>query len=654
MKFFARISAIVGFELIFIGQTLAQAPQVVAVFPAGGLRGTRVDVKLEGSALAGTKEILVSGSGIKAKLLKVEPDGNSGMISLDIASDASPGPYELRALTPRGVSAPVYLWTGIAPEINETEPNDQFPKAMKLPTTPVTVNGRMDAPEDVDWYEFNVAPRETFVIDIVANRIYSPMDAALELHDAAGHLIAEASEGFDRDPKIVYTSKMGGVYRLQVRDTLYRGGKNFVYRLTIGKLPIITKMAKPIAKRGEALSSAIDGFNLGTTKSVSLDSNQISKLGSSAWEYIQTSEGPAIPERVSIVDGNIVDPNPGGATSIIALGGPAVTYGCFVKAKQIDSIKLSSQAGRVVTVKVVAKSIGSRAMPYCRLTDPSGKELLNTEDQIGNDVTINFNAPVTGIYNLEVSTVDGKSGPEYAYVVLVQPLGIPDYKLTVTPDLFQIGKGQTVGMTFNVERIGGFAGPVDIRVTGLPKGVSSSPLVIAGNLSAGTLTLTSTVDAPLDSSRIMVFGEGSVAPGTTIRKEIVVVTQLPRPGEGVIVPRSVAFLGVTTNASVPRLYLVPETLTVSVKAGASVSVKLNVVRKSGDAAALPAITLSAAGQSNGLSVEAPAIPEKVNEVTLKFTASGDSKPGTQYLILTGTLGKETFIAPGIQVVVTPK
>ncbi len=318
MKFVSSICAVIGVELFAATLAIAQAPQVAAVFPAGGMRGTRTDVKIEGSALVGLRDVFVSGTGIKAKISKVEADGNSATISLDIASDASPGPYELRVISPRGISGPSYLWAGITPEINEVEPNDQLLKAMKLPQTPITVNGRVHASEDVDWYEFTAAAGETFVIDIVANRIFSPMDAALELRDASGHIIAEASEGYDRDPKIVYTSTKGGIYRLQVRDTLYRGSRNYVYRLTIGKLPIIASLVRSIAKRGEPLSSSVEGFNLGSTRTVSLDAKMVDGKGDVAWKYFQTSEGTALAERVALVDGSIVDTTTPGASSVLS------------------------------------------------------------------------------------------------------------------------------------------------------------------------------------------------------------------------------------------------------------------------------------------------------------------------------------------------
>ena len=224
----------------------------------------------------------------------------------------------------------------------------------------------------------------------------------------------------------------------------------------------------------------------------------------------------------------------------------------------------------------------------------------------------------------------------------------------MTPDLYQIGKGQTLTLTVNVGRIGGFSGAIDVAVSGLPKGVTASKLTIPANSNTGIVTLTSSIDAPLDSSAIVVTGEGHIDPSVTIKKIADVVSQLPRPGEGVAVARTVAFAGVTTNASVPLFNLVPETLTVTVKAGSSVSIKLKVDRKPGDAGALPAIVLAAAGQANGLTVEAPQIPEKATETVLKFNAAANATLGPQYLILTGTLAKETQIAPAIHVIVVPK
>jgi hypothetical protein len=88
----------------------AQAPSINAVWPPGGMRGSKVTARIEGGNLAGFQSMLVSGVGVKATA--AAGDGGQVPVTLEIAPDAGPGPYEVRVTTAKGVSNPAYLWVG--------------------------------------------------------------------------------------------------------------------------------------------------------------------------------------------------------------------------------------------------------------------------------------------------------------------------------------------------------------------------------------------------------------------------------------------------------------------------------------------------------------------------------------------------------------
>ena len=65
----------------------------------------------------------------------------------------------------------------------------------------------------------------------------------LTLYDADGKEVAYDDDyRFKPDPTIFYEVPRDGEYVFAIRDSLYRGREDFVYRITIGELPFITSI----------------------------------------------------------------------------------------------------------------------------------------------------------------------------------------------------------------------------------------------------------------------------------------------------------------------------------------------------------------------------------------------------------------------------
>src|SRR5262249_35115318 len=149
-----------------------------------------------------------------------------------------------------------------------------------------------------------------------------PIDSFVELRDSIGRLLATGTEGYDRDPQVIYTFKKPGTYRIQVRDTLYRGGQGYVYRMTVGKIPAVTSIFPPGGRRGEKLEAAITGANLGNTSTLSVDiPAELSNYN--PWYIMpQTTNGPALPIAIygdPFPQVSRTSPNTAGAPLIVSL-----------------------------------------------------------------------------------------------------------------------------------------------------------------------------------------------------------------------------------------------------------------------------------------------------------------------------------------------
>lgn len=186
-----------------------ELPYVDGLFPLGAQRGQTVEVALRGRNLDG-----------------------ADTLRLKIAADAPLGPQDVRATTAKGRSNALRFEIGEAPEFLEAEPNDTVEQA-NVVALPVTINGRVGAPNDVDTFKFKVEAGRTHVFEVVAQRFGSPLDALLTLLKANGEVLQRNDDAAGADARIEQHFDQAGEYLIRLRDLLQRGGEAFAYRLTV-------------------------------------------------------------------------------------------------------------------------------------------------------------------------------------------------------------------------------------------------------------------------------------------------------------------------------------------------------------------------------------------------------------------------------------
>jgi len=120
-------------------------------------------------------------------------------------------------------------------EENENEPNDT-PETAQDVGAPVVINGRIDRPDDVDYFKFSGL--STVVAEVFARRMYSPLDSVVRLTDSQGKVLAHNDDYEDKawplithhaDSRLLTTTK--GANCISIGDAQGRGGPDFAYRL---------------------------------------------------------------------------------------------------------------------------------------------------------------------------------------------------------------------------------------------------------------------------------------------------------------------------------------------------------------------------------------------------------------------------------------
>ena len=259
----------------------APLPLLTFVFPAGGRRGTTVQTVATGADLGGdaaATSVWVSGKGVTGKVLAFK-DPTHANLELTIAPDAALTEREIRLITAGGVSNRFRFYVGDIPEINELEPNSEKTQPQVLPALPVVVNGQI-TDTDRDYFRFHARAGQKLLLSVlgraivpfIANAVPGWFDPCLTVYDASGEQIAYADDFRIRpDPVMFLEVPKDGDYTVELRDIIFRGRPDFIYRLTIGELPFVTDIFPLGGQAGTTAHLQLHGYNLAkTTRDINL------------------------------------------------------------------------------------------------------------------------------------------------------------------------------------------------------------------------------------------------------------------------------------------------------------------------------------------------------------------------------------------------
>ena len=195
---------------------------------------------------------------------------------LSISPDASIGLREVRIVGKNGTSTAWPFEVSRTDETLETESNN-LPEAATVIQLPRIINGAINPGGDEDYYVFEGVEGERCVFSVKAYRLNNVsqqfFNPTLSLFDATGTELARNNGFYSLDALIDYTLPADGIYLLRLRDLLYRGNPDAVYRLTCGVIPYNTYLFPPAGKIDEVIQAKIGGENLPETEwQVELDS----------------------------------------------------------------------------------------------------------------------------------------------------------------------------------------------------------------------------------------------------------------------------------------------------------------------------------------------------------------------------------------------
>jgi hypothetical protein len=468
---------------------------------------------------------------IREQMAKNPPNRNAtpaiaevATLKVTIDAEAAPGDREIRAGTATALSNPLKFRVGQLAEFSKPpaqapnpeadrfrersgKPTNAVPSKAGLRVTPPTVINGQIMPGVVDRYRFFARHGQSFVIaasareliPYIADAVPGWFQAALTLYDSKGREVAYNDDfRFRTDPVLLCKIPADGEYLLEVKDAIYRGREDFVYRLTLGELPFVTGIYPLGGPAGRTTEIEVTGWNLPVNQAV-FDARDcadgIQRLIVSDGTNMAGTAAFAVDTLPDASERDSNDAPPG--AQLIEL--PLIINGRIEKPGDVDVFRFSGRAGETVVAEVMARRLDSPLDGVLQLTDAAGKQIAFNDDNEDKGSGLNTHhadpriavmLPADGDYFLRLGDTQGKGGLEYAYRLRISAPR-PDFALRLVPSAINL-RGASATVTVYALRRDGFTNEIVLALKDAPPGFTLS----GGKIPAGQEQVKATLAGP--------------------------------------------------------------------------------------------------------------------------------------------------------------
>jgi hypothetical protein len=449
---------------------------------------------------------------------------------------------------------------------------------------------------------------------------------------------------FDPDPALLYEVPADGIYELVVRDAIYRGRDDFVYRIAVGELPFVTQVFPLGARVGSTATLTVQGWNLPPT-SLPLDT----KPASGPIRHGVVGETQGYGNDVRYIVDDWPETREVESDQAQSVPFPQTINGRIDQPGDVDRFRFAGRAGQSIVAEVLARRLNSPLDSALRLLDANGKEIAFNDDykdrEMGlvthqADSQIEAKLPRDGTYELVLSDAQHQGGEAYAYRLRIRPAQ-PDFALRLVPSALNVAGGQAVTCTLHVLRKEGFTGEVTAALVDAPPGFTLSNAKIPADQDKVELKLSVPRGTPRQVLAIHMEGHASIA-GSDVRHPVV-------PAEDMmqaflwrfLVPRDELLVAISGSRPVPTVWrpIVPgvqvsDSAPVRVPLGGTARVRITAPPTlAGSGTELSAVRFQIANRPRGITLRETVVDASGVSLTLAADRNIAYEGDTAYVIV---------------------
>lgn len=552
----------------------AQAPMPVArltlVQPSGGRIGTSFDVAVQGSELDDATNLLFSAVGVSARW----KSGTTFAVSID--SNAVPALVDVRVAGRFGVSNPRRFELTDLPSVMVPSTNTQVAAAFSLPLD-TTVQGHASA-NARDYFTVPLRKGQHITLRVLGRELDSKIEPVLSVLDTAGRELDRA-----RRPQLEIDAPADGAYTVVLHDALFRGGDDYLYRLTAATGPSVEFALPMVLKAGVTNRVTLFGRNLVGGKpgsALGADGRPLDELvvdvvaprggddavallrrGGAVLETFSWSHRATNGRSAPLVFG--LSPHPvfaiptSGTNTVVPVSPPAEVSGRFPGRRGLAGASFAAKKGEAFWIEVQADRLGLHADPSAivqRLGDAKDAdgnaawsdvmEVPELDGNIGDrdfntatrDCGGRFEAPADGLFRVVVKDLFHLASPasQQFFNLVIRPLA-PDFRLVAVPPQppkpkddnrevhpvnAVVRRGGTVAVKILAFRRDGFSGDIELAAVNLPKAIRSATGRIHAGQNTGLLLVTAADEATSWSGWLQVVGRARIGDAEVERRAL--------------------------------------------------------------------------------------------------------------------------------------
>jgi hypothetical protein len=470
-------------------------------------------------------------------------------LQITVAPDAAPGKRELRLKTPLGMSNPLVFCIGRLPEVRENFPKTGADDAVTKFSLPAVLNGQLIPgsvgdfrmqirqqqsylPGDVDRFRFaahkgqhlvaTVSARE--LIPYLADAVPGWIQAVIALYDSSGIELAYKDDSyFNPDPVLYYEIPADGDYTIEIRDALYRGRDDFVYRVTIGEISFLTSIFPLGGRAGKRIKVETAGWNL-PERGAAIDARDKSGIYP-FWVGAGALQSNSKPFMVGDQPGRLeAEPNDS-VKQAQRIKLPIIVDGRINRPGDVDVFRFKGRAGDQIVAEVYARRLESPLDSIIKLFDEKGRRLAFNDDCEDKgfglethhaDSYLTGTLPAKGDYYVSLEGAQNEGGPEYGYRLRIGAPQ-PDFDLRVTPSSVSAIVGPVAPMAVYALRKDGFSGEIQLSLKNAPKGFILHGGLIPAGQDKLPITLTIPPEAGKEPVKIILEGKANIQGREVVR-----------------------------------------------------------------------------------------------------------------------------------------